>query len=204
MKNAKRTVVVIALIALMAIPAMFAYFTDSDSVTNTFTVGNVEIDLVEKDAEGTIVGGDGESTTGINVENLVPGQVIAKKPNVKNTSTTNAAYVFVKVTVPKVGDNVLFSYANKAGWVPVEDATVNTDTVKVFAYAADGKMTAVPASDETTALFDTVQFNKNVVETIDGVQNIKIDAYAVQTDLDGAVDGDTVTETWEVVKAKFF
>ena len=35
------------LVALAAIGATFAYLTSTDSVTNTFTVGNVKIDLIE-------------------------------------------------------------------------------------------------------------------------------------------------------------
>ena len=37
---------VIALIAVIAVGS-FAYFTDTKSATNTFTVGNVKIDLIE-------------------------------------------------------------------------------------------------------------------------------------------------------------
>ena len=37
----------VTLVALAAIGATFAYLTDSKTVTNTFTVGNVKIDLIE-------------------------------------------------------------------------------------------------------------------------------------------------------------
>ena len=37
----------VTLVALAAIGATFAYLTSTDSVTNTFTVGNVKIDLIE-------------------------------------------------------------------------------------------------------------------------------------------------------------
>ena len=51
---------VIAMLAIAAVSSTLAYFTDDDNATNVFTVGNVEIDLVEQereyDAEGNLVG----------------------------------------------------------------------------------------------------------------------------------------------------
>ena len=37
----------VALAAIAIVGASLAYFTDTDSATNTFTVGNVKIDLIE-------------------------------------------------------------------------------------------------------------------------------------------------------------
>ena len=37
----------VALLAIAIVGATLAYFTDNDSATNTFTVGNVKIDLIE-------------------------------------------------------------------------------------------------------------------------------------------------------------
>ena len=37
----------VALVAIAIVGASLAYFTDTDSATNTFTVGNVKIDLLE-------------------------------------------------------------------------------------------------------------------------------------------------------------
>ena len=37
----------VALAAIAIVGASLAYFTDTKSVTNTFTVGNVKIDLIE-------------------------------------------------------------------------------------------------------------------------------------------------------------
>ena len=46
----KLTLVVtcIVLVAAMVIGGTLAYFTDTDKATNTFTVGNVKIDLIEQ------------------------------------------------------------------------------------------------------------------------------------------------------------
>ncbi len=37
----------VALVAIAIVGASLAYFTDTKSATNTFTVGNVKIDLIE-------------------------------------------------------------------------------------------------------------------------------------------------------------
>ena len=37
----------VALVAIAIVGASLAYFTDTDAATNTFTVGNVKIDLIE-------------------------------------------------------------------------------------------------------------------------------------------------------------
>ena len=38
---------IVAMLAVAIIGGSLAYFTDTDAATNTFTVGNVEIDLIE-------------------------------------------------------------------------------------------------------------------------------------------------------------
>ena len=38
----------VALLAIAVVGASLAYFTDTDNATNTFTVGNVKIDLIEQ------------------------------------------------------------------------------------------------------------------------------------------------------------
>ena len=43
----------VALVAIAVVGASLAYFTDTDSKNNTFTVGKVDITLVEKNADGT-------------------------------------------------------------------------------------------------------------------------------------------------------
>lgn len=50
----KRIVTIALVVALVAIAAVgtLAYFTDTDNATNTFTVGNVEIKLIEEERDG--------------------------------------------------------------------------------------------------------------------------------------------------------
>lgn len=69
-----------------AIGGTLAYFTDTGSAKNTFTVGNVDIKLTEND----------EETTGLDFKNVMPGTEITKKAVVTNNSS-EAAYVRVVV-----------------------------------------------------------------------------------------------------------
>ena len=52
----------VALLATAIVGASLAYFTDTDNETNTFTVGNVKIDLIEKERDGK--GGTKDFTQG--------------------------------------------------------------------------------------------------------------------------------------------
>ena len=60
----KRIVTIALVVALVAIAAVgtLAYFTDTDNATNNFTVGNVKIDLIEKERDGN--GGTKDFTQG--------------------------------------------------------------------------------------------------------------------------------------------
>lgn len=119
--KAKLSVLALALVACMAVVGISAYFTDGDSVTNEFTIGSVDIDLVEPNWKEE------------NAENIVPGQEIVKDPKVINTGI-NDAYVFTIVQVPgavvqmanadgSVAEEVkteLFEYTVNQGWTELK------------------------------------------------------------------------------------
>ena len=80
-------VTAVALVALVAIGATFALFTDSHSTLNTVTMGNVKITLTEPQFS--------EDTDNTNtIANVVPRQVIDKDPTIENVGK-NDAYVRV-------------------------------------------------------------------------------------------------------------
>ena len=79
---------VVAMLAVAIVSASLAYFTDEGYADNTFTIGNIEIDLLEKFDEENA--------------DLVPGVTITKEVTVKNTSGTgNDAYVRVQIAILK-------------------------------------------------------------------------------------------------------
>lgn len=173
MRNAKKTVVVIALIALMAIPSMMAYFTDTtETKTNTFTVGNVDIELVDNfDTD--------------DAANIVAGDVISKNVTVKNIGASDA-YVFIKVEEPtdKLYSDIDFSTGDEGAWTPLEGEA------GVYYY---NTTLAKKGEEATTAtsLFTNVTFPTDL-ENKTGTFDIKVTGYAVQ-----AEEFENATAAWK-------
>lgn len=187
-----------AMIGAIAVGGTMAYLTDSETATNTFTVGKVQVDLEEPNYPGNTDDG---------VKDLVPNQIVKKDPQVENTGI-NDALVFLKVEMPKANVTVaendgtrgtagvteLFTMLNTSigdedaqKWFELKgDNTGENSNIHVYAYKE--KL----AKDATTVKpFDSVQL-KNVIEgQVDkATENIKITVYAIQASevLDGATD----------------
>jgi len=100
MKERTRKVLLMLCCALalvgVSIGATLAYLTDTESVTNTFTVGNVSIDLNETDVDG-----DGTKKNGYH---LVPGQTYTKDPTVTIKANSEPSFVRMFVTVQDYND----------------------------------------------------------------------------------------------------
>ena len=104
----------VALVAIAIVGASLAYFTDKDEATNTFTMGNVKIDLQETFDPDTAVLRPGSQTT----------NKIEKKVWIENTGTENA-YVWYEWYIPSALDstdgstgtnNVLHVNSNGNSW----------------------------------------------------------------------------------------
>lgn len=94
----------VTLVALAAIGATFAYLTDSKTVNNTFTMGNVKITLDETDIKNP----NGARVTS-NEYNVYPGAVVTKDPIVHNTGK-NAAYIRATINVENWMNNCAAYY----------------------------------------------------------------------------------------------
>ena len=128
----KLTLVVtcVVLVAAMVIGGTLAYFTDTQTATNTFTMGNVQIKLDE-----AVVTKDGDTWTastdrtekGNNYGDVYPGAVLPKDPTVHNRGE-NSAYIRAKVTV-KDAKNVLAQlFSDKK----IEEGTWPTEQYKGY------------------------------------------------------------------------
>lgn len=105
---------IVALAATAVIGGTLAYFTDTDEATNTFTMGNVRIDLQETfDAENAVLRPGSQSTN-----------KIEKKVWIENIGTENA-YVWYEWYIPSELDstdgstgtnNVLHVNSNGSTW----------------------------------------------------------------------------------------
>lgn len=94
----------VTLVALAAIGATFAYLTDTKTVNNTFTMGNVAIKLDETNVNDPT----GDRVTS-NEYNVYPGAVVKKDPIVHNTGK-NAAYIRATINVENWMNNCAAYY----------------------------------------------------------------------------------------------
>ena len=193
----------VTLVALAAIGATFAYLTDSKTVKNTFTVGDVKIKLDETNVNAP----EGDRVTS-NTYNVYPGAVVTKDPIVHNTGK-NGAYVRAVVTIED-GMNWLGLY-NENVWTAPQEAAFNAminntlgegwELVDI-AYDMSGpnhptsdfvatlKYTNVlEAGKDTTAMFSQIAFptkltGNDVTTRIDqnGEFGINVVAQAIQAD----------------------
>lgn len=185
MSKKKSIVVAIALLAVLLIGGLLAYFTDTDTRTNVFTLGdNVEISLSETAWVAT------------NGEGIHPGANIDKNPIITNDSSTTPAYVFAEVIVPcydsnadGTADDALFTLDTiGSGWTLIDTSAVDT-TAKtityVYAYGSSSAMTSLAANTSTTAVFSSVTLKPTLTaaqKATAGTTNIVVNAYGIQTD----------------------
>ena len=94
--------VAMVLVCAFAVGMTIAYLTSTDRVVNTFTVGNVQIELDEAkvDAYGEPVGSPAPRVTD-NSYKLIPGHEYTKDPTVTVLEGSERSYIKMTVTVTK-------------------------------------------------------------------------------------------------------
>ena len=144
MKKKLTTVLAIVLVVALSVAGTYAYLTDKTAqVVNTFTVGNVNIDLTE--------------TTG-EFYKMVPGTTIGKDPKVTVEAKSEACWLFVKVE--KSANFADFLTCNMAeGWTALDGVNgvfyrqvAASDTAQNFDVLADNRV--IVKSDVTKAMMD--------------------------------------------------
>lgn len=170
----------VCILAVAVIGATMAYFTDTDSKTNTFTFGGVDIELTEKsekDEQNKIHAGT-EKDGGFTYDTVLPGLVYSKVPTVKVVE--GPAWVVVTVTVPTIYDHPDFfnETANERDFAK-EKKVVGENTVYYF-YA---KNPVNPNGSVTP--FTEVKINpaltQNDVKNLPTF-NVVVNAYGIQKD----------------------
>lgn len=187
---------VVALIAILATSATMAFLTDSEAKTNVFTVGNVDVQILESKLHR-----DNDAATDAQIEadaatydaylaevgkNMVPGRWVKKAPYIKNVGK-NAAYV--RMTVVQSGDiwdttsMMEYTTAQETGAiVKVSQAqNANGDWVMVFAYTQPlepGNVTyyapfwqfKINDSMDNEDLVNMVDIENTIQVTVDAIQ----------------------------------
>lgn len=168
----------VCILAVAVIGATMAYFTDTDSKTNTFTFGKVDIDLTEDstDANGAVKG-DISADGGITYPGVLPGLVYSKIPTVTVKQDSLPAYVVITATVPTVYD-----------WDGLFNNTVSTDFTMVKKPVGENTVYYFYANAAVTAGSSVIPFTEvkiNPALTQNDVAkkfDMVINAYAIQKD----------------------
>lgn len=166
--NMKKKVAALGLVAAMLLTsagATLAYFTDEDDATNTFTVGNVSIDLTEPkwDEAGSK-----------DAPEVYPGEALAKDPTVTNDGK-NPCFVRISVT----GWDCLAPAGNITYRTDYVDDKLGDNWVKhEDGYFYYSKVLAV--GETTDALFDQIVIPTKVTNGFDGNYSLVVKAEAVQ------------------------
>ena len=174
-----------------------AYLTSTDTVTNTFTVGKVNIKLDEAKAnpDGTLVANANRVKE--NQYKLLPGHTYNKDPMVTVLGGSESSYVKMTVTFSKAneldaifapdGADMLkiFNGYDATKWTykgNTKDETANTRTYEFWYKEAVGAPDGDVALD---ALFDSITVPGTItgaqLATIEGM-TITVNAYAIQAD----------------------
>lgn len=200
MKKKKTVLAAIILLLMFVVGGAIAYFTDTDTVTNTFTIGSVDITLTED-------GWDALADTNNNdipdaAEDMLPGESVTKDPTINNVSTKNPAYVFVKVEVPcttivapAVTSEEIFTYTVNSGWTELSTAAVACTSggtaTHVYYYGTNGTLTALAkAADASTPtstsnpLFSSISLLGTLKgnEGLSGQKQVVVTGYGIQTE----------------------
>ena len=206
MKTAKKAMLMTLCAIILVVATVFgtmAYLTSTDTVTNTFTVGNVAIKLDEAkvDTNGSLV--EGAARVKENSYKLLPGHTYNKDPMVTLLAGSETSYVKMTVTFSKAKEldaifapsgadlTSIFNGYDSATWIAkgdTKDATANTRT---YEFWYKGTISAGDADVALDALFDSITVPGNItkeqLDTIKGM-TITVNAYAIQAD--GFADAD--------------
>lgn len=185
----KKKIIALCLIVVLAATAVIggtlAYFTDTASKENVFTVGKLGIDLVEPNWDED------------NAKNIVPGAVIPKDPTVIVDANSVPMYLRVTVAMPEEVANhsdfwkgaadakILFNGQNTAFKC---DGFRTVDGTTTYFLTYDGVI-ATSADAAEFKLFESVTFSTAITNAeddvlyaviSDGEWNIDVAAYAIQ------------------------
>lgn len=185
--NKSKTILIAFAAFLLVFATVFttvAYLTDTDDVHNTLTVGKVKIKLEENASQGAEL-------------KILPGAAIAYNPTVTVEAGSANCYVFVKVEPTEKLKTVFTDMINTSNWKAL-DGVAN-----VYCYSAIVEKSAsdTPLAPIVTNNQLTVSGNWNG-DTID-LDQIKITAYAIQSEYIKGADTATPADAWALIAQEY-
>lgn len=174
MKNFKKVLALMLCAVLLvgaSVAGTLAYLTSTDTVTNTFTVGNVTITMDEDDVDeyGTVIP-NADPVKG-NEYKLIPGHTYTKNPTIHVDAGSENCWLFVKIE-NGLGANATINGLDACGWTKVN----GTDNYYAYAGTTVGAGVDVP-------VFNSFTYATSVADTSDDAsKKIVVTAYAIQAD----------------------
>ena len=198
MKKKLMTVLALVLVIAMSVAGTYAYLTSTDTVKNTFTVGNVAIKLDEAkaNADGSLYD-NGVTRVDANSYKLLPGHKYNKDPMVTVLKGSESSYVKMTVTFSKAaeldaifaptGANMtsIFNGYDRANWIYKGNTENTGDNTRTYEFWYKAPVAAPDADVALDALFDSITvpgtINNDQLATIKDM-TITVNAYAIQAD----------------------
>lgn len=190
----KKAIVAGVCATAICLGGVFAYLTATDVAHNKFQPATSIQDKIYI-VEPTWDGADDSDGDGVPdfAEDVTPGQVITKDPQVYNESP-NDAYVIVQTTVPTYSwdgeAHELFEYTVNSGWTEQGDAVYDAENhVTVHTYFMDGTLAKGTADEPTKSsqLFDEVTIAAypdgmdEVFQGEGGIEQLDVSSVAIST-----------------------
>ena len=173
----------VCLVAIAVTGISLAYFTDKDEKVNTFTVGNVKIELVEPNW--------------VEPATVVPGVAYAKDPTVNNIGA-NDAWIRVNVTL---SDAEVFKAAAANHQI--------TDLATIFAGHDETKWTLAGVSEDEENDTITYSYYFNTIVAPEGTTgalftSVTVPGVFTRAEMSDLGDDFTITITADAIQAQNF
>ncbi len=149
----------------------------TDKVTNTFTYGDINIELDETDTniddnEGE---GDGDNDPNTNTYEMVPGTSITKDPTITVKGDSEACWLFVELT-ESANFGTFMEYSMDGAWTKLEDGV----WYQVTTYSAADQTYPVLLNNEVKVRQNITKEMLNALDADESYPTMEVTAYAVQ------------------------
>ena len=197
MKKTLTVIIALVLVVVMSVAGTVAYLTSSDTVTNTFSVGNVQIKLDEAQAkaDGTLI--EGAERVKANSYKLLPGHTYAKDPMVTVLNGSESSYIKMTVTFSKANEldaifdpdgatlTTIFNGYDISNWTYKGNTKNAAENTRTYEFWYKEAVAAPDGNVALDALFDSITVPGSItneqLKTIEGM-TITVNAYAIQAD----------------------
>ncbi len=193
-------VVSAGLLVAASILGTLAFLASSSAVSNTFTVGDVGIQMFESktDENGNDLDGDDRTSDG-NSYMLVPNRTYIKDPAITVKAGSVKSYLFVKVKngIAEIEDpsNTMREQIIDKGWQLVKQNAITGEELFLYIGTDNSPSGEIPenpenlqikavgsATEETYEIFDTFSISEGAVVADYGGAKVTLTAFAIQTE----------------------